>query len=228
MAGVAAVLGIAGPFDTGAVMPLLPRLAYWLVVVTMTYAIGYFTSEALGRWIGPRLPVPAKIAAIGLVAGLAIGLFMIALNGAVFPVRSSWSDLPPFLATTCGIAAVVTAVMYYAGPEATPESQTPAILERLPLDKRGPILALSVEDHYVRVRTAKGEEMVLMRLSDAIRETGPTPGLQVHRSHWVATSAVTAARRIGDRAVLTLTSGDEIPVSRSNLPQVRDMGLLPK
>jgi hypothetical protein len=37
-------------------------------------------------------------------------------------------------------------------------------------------VALSVEDHYVRVRTTRGEEMILMRLSDAIRETAPETG----------------------------------------------------
>jgi len=70
--------------------------------------------------------------------------------------------------------------------------------------------------------------MVLMRLSDAMKETGDLPGAQVHRSHWVAFSAVRAARRDGDRAILTLTSGVEIPVSRANLPKVKEAGLLPR
>jgi len=101
-------------------------------------------------------------------------------------------------------------------------------LQRVPLEKRGALLALSVEDHYVRVHTAKGTEMVLMRLSDAMRETGALPGAQVHRSHWVAFHAVRAARRDGDRAILTLSSGVDIPVSRANLPKVKEAGLLPR
>ncbi|MGB1209445.1 MAG: LytTR family DNA-binding domain-containing protein, partial [Paracoccaceae bacterium] len=64
--------------------------------------------------------------------------------------------------------------------------------------------------------------------ADAIREVGTTPGLQVHRSHWVALSAITAARRDKDRAILTLCSGDDIPVSRANIPKVKEAGLLPR
>lgn len=70
--------------------------------------------------------------------------------------------------------------------------------------------------------------MVLLRLSDAIREVGNTDGLQVHRSHWVAKSAVTKAERTGDRALLSMSHGPDIPVSRSNLPKLRDAGLLPR
>jgi DNA-binding LytR/AlgR family response regulator len=102
------------------------------------------------------------------------------------------------------------------------------LLDRLPLDKRGPLVSISVEDHYVRVRTAQGEELLLMRLTDAIREVGASKGVQVHRSHWVALDAVRAARREGDRAILTMAHGPEIPVSRTNVPAIREAGLLPR
>jgi DNA-binding LytR/AlgR family response regulator len=42
----------------------------------------------------------------------------------------------------------------------------------------------------------------------------------------VALKAVTAARREGDRAILTIVDGTEIPVSRSNVPGLREEGLL--
>jgi len=74
----------------------------------------------------------------------------------------------------------------------------------------------------------QGESLVLLRLSDAIREVGDTAGAQVHRSHWVAWDAITAARREGDRAILTLKTGTEIPVSRANLGKIKDAGFLPK
>jgi DNA-binding LytR/AlgR family response regulator len=101
-------------------------------------------------------------------------------------------------------------------------------LDRLALAKRGTLIALSVEDHYVRVRTDRGEAMVLMRLSDAIGETAPVKGLRVHRSHWVALDAVVAAKRRGDGAILTMAAGPEIPVSRANVAAIRDAGLLPR
>lgn len=109
-----------------------------------------------------------------------------------------------------------------------PRPGPPTLLDRLPLDKRAPLVALSVEDHYVRIRTTKGEEMILMRLADAIRETAATPGLQVHRSHWVAFDQVVAVRRKGDCALLKMSHGPDVPVSRANLPKLREAGLLPR
>lgn len=104
----------------------------------------------------------------------------------------------------------------------------PRLLDRLPPDKRGRLVAPSVDDHYVRVRTTRGEDMLLMRLGDAIRVTAPTPGLRVHRSHWVARDAVQTVRREGDRAVSKMTVGGDNPASRSHIPALREAGLLPR
>ena len=79
----------------------------------------------------------------------------------------------------------------------------------------------------LRVATSTGTDLILMRLSDAMDETGDVAGMQVHRSHWVATGEVTAARRDGARAILTLSDGRDIPVSRTYVPAVKEAGLLP-
>lgn len=69
---------------------------------------------------------------------------------------------------------------------------------------------------------------MLMRLSDAIREVGAVRGAQVHRSHWAAFDEVVSVTRKGERAVMRMSNGAEIPVSRSNMARLRDSGLLPK
>lgn len=78
----------------------------------------------------------------------------------------------------------------------------------------------------MEVTTARGRSLLLMRLSDAIREGQPTPALQVHRSHWVALAAVRRATRRNGKPVLELETGVEVPVSRSYLPVVREAGLI--
>jgi len=103
-----------------------------------------------------------------------------------------------------------------------------ALLDRLPLDKRGPLLAHSAEDHYTRMRTTRGEDLLLNRFADAIAETAPPPGLRVHLSHWIATAHVTAATRDGDRALLAMAHGPDIPVSRGNVSVLRQAGLPPR
>lgn len=235
LVGVAAagiIAGIAGPFGTAEHLRLLPRILYWLVLCFGTYLTGAaligpiiqaLTRRGLAIW-GAALLAAA-------VAGLVVAAEVAALNWAVFA-------LPPIGARYLGELAlngiVISAIITIASlvldhpAEAADDSPAPVpLLDRLPLDKRGPLISLSVQDHYVEVTTGLGRELLLMRLSDAIRETAPVAGLQVHRSHWVALSQVTAARRDGARAVLTMSDGRDIPVSRSNIAAVREAGLLP-
>jgi DNA-binding LytR/AlgR family response regulator len=102
----------------------------------------------------------------------------------------------------------------------------PPILERVSLPQRGRLIALIVEDHYVDIVTDKGRTLVLMRLADAIREAAPVPGLQVHRSHWVALAAVAKTLRSEGKVLLELSNGMKLPVSRGYLPAARDAGLV--
>lgn len=65
-----------------------------------------------------------------------------------------------------------------------------ALLSRLPNRLGKEVVALEAEDHYLRVHTTLGSDLILMRLSDAIAAIGPDLGLQVHRSWWVAHYAI--------------------------------------
>ena len=226
------VLGIAGPFGTEEVLRLAPRLAYWLVVALVTFFSGSFVSylvEALARSWG--LPPWARIALTGGMIGILVTVEILLLNWASFGLSPGHDGYAlPLLVNAVAVSLVITVALYFLFNEATGDAGdegTPAILSRLPLEKRGRLIALSVSDHYVEVITTRGRELVLMRLSDAIRETAPEAGLQVHRSHWVALHGVTAARRDGARAILTLEGGEELPVSRTYLPAAKEAGLLP-
>jgi hypothetical protein len=100
----------------------------------------------------------------------------------------------------------------------------PPLLDRISLDKRGPLIRLEVQDHYVLVVTTRGRELLLMRLGDAIAETGADTGQQIHRSHWVSDNGVRAVlRESGKNPRLTVqtTDGQSLPVSRSQMPDVR-------
>lgn len=108
-------------------------------------------------------------------------------------------------------------------PSPTPADR-PALLDRLPADKRGPLIRLEVQDHYTLVVTARGTELLLLRLGDAIAETGPDTGQQIHRSHWVADAGVQSLIRDGGRnprLTVQTTDGQVLPVSRSQMADVR-------
>jgi DNA-binding LytR/AlgR family response regulator len=233
LAGTTLILAISGPFRTLDLMARLPRLAYWAAVVFGTYAIGTSVVTCLHvRTRYARLQPFARVALGALALGTAVWVALVALDTA-----TGLGDATALraLAEQLGIAIIVSGVVLTlrevaladAQADATATPRAPAILDRLPLDGHGALLALSAEDHDVRVVTRTGETLVLMRLADAMRETGDVPGLQVHRSHWVARNAVRAVWRSGEGALLTLVTGRELPASRRFIPALRQAGLLP-
>ncbi|MGB7407393.1 MAG: LytTR family DNA-binding domain-containing protein, partial [Pontixanthobacter sp.] len=64
----------------------------------------------------------------------------------------------------------------------------------------------------------------LMSLSEAIAKIPDGCGLQVHRSWWVARTAVTGTRRSGRSTSLMIGDVLSVPVSRANVPHVREAG----
>ena len=62
-------------------------------------------------------------------------------------------------------------------------------------------------------------------MRDAVAELEPLPGLQVHRSWWVAAGAVERHRSEDRRLTLILRNGLEVPVARSAAPAVRQAWL---
>lgn len=231
LTGVGLIFGVSGPFGTFLDLTLIPRIIYWLVVVFATYATGSVINHYLQFRHGNRLgPFWRQILLLGTATACGVFVVLTVINVVAF---GTWFDGARGVALTFGmvwsISVLVVAMLLVFSPLIDDDGDgPPALLDRLPLDKRGPLVSLSAEDHYVAVTTTRGTELILMRLSDAIRETGPVVGLQVHRSHWVALDAVRTATRSGDRAVLTLVDGREITASRSYLPALRAAGLFAK
>lgn len=238
LAGIAAVLTVSGPFDTLNALAPADRALYWTLVVFGTYATGAAVTCTLEQRL-TRVGLWRRTAIIlGAVTAAVTGVLVL-IGGAL---HGSWPTGPRPVADLALIAFLVSALPIIANamseqrggasvPALAPlraplRDEAPRILARVPHDRRARLLSLSVEDHYVEVRTAAGSALVLMRLGDAMAETQPVAGLQVHRSHWVARDAIRAARRKGDTAVLTLVDGSEIPVSRRYIPDLRAAGLL--
>jgi hypothetical protein len=233
MAIVGVLLGFAGPFGTFEILPLAGRIAYWVAIVFLTYGSGYGLALLGDRLWGKGRPTWQRVVIQIVPAGLGTSVVMGLLNVAVFGVDDiAWGPLMVLVAQSFAISAAVVAVSFLSArpvisPDPTPSPATPPpILERVPLAQRGALLALSVEDHYVDIVTERGKTLVLMRLADAIREAGDVPGLQIHRSHWVATGAVVKAHRSEGKVTLELSNGMRLPVSRGYLPAAKQAGLV--
>lgn len=242
IAAAALLLGLVGPFGTYEGLRLPARLAYWAATVAATYFVGVaFVHLQSALWSRRRgRPGAAVYALFGAVAGVPVTLAVWALNAAVF--EGGAIPFLPLLAYVVVISAVVSAVValfmeqferQQAAASVLPVAASPApsaprrprILDRLPPHLRGELSHMTMQDHYVDIRTDRGGALVLMRFADAIAETDPVEGLQIHRSHWVALDQIALTVRLGGRPMLKMKDGAMLPVSRSYLDAVRAAGL---
>ena len=250
--GIAVVLAVLGPFGTYERMDLTQRLAHfgiigalsWIQVVLLAAWFG--TIEPIDRW-----PVAGRMTLVGLLAAVPSTFEVIAVHSwLVKPIPLS---LAPKLYPENAFLTVVVSVMIGlfveqrlrakadaerervaalpvpAAPEASSaQSATPDFLRRVPPALGRDLLALEMEDHYLRIHTALGSDLVLMRLRDALAELGPDRGRQVHRSWWVAEGAVASVDRSAGRLVLILRNSLHVPVSKTYRDRVREAGWLEK
>ena len=238
------LLAVSGPFGTFQSFSVGQRFVYWAIMVVASYLAGQaaatFFLVLLAQQISQRWP---RLIVAGLLASLPVTIVVLIVNGVAYRRVPAADSLMVWL--YCVIVTLVVVVLFAsfkdlmttpavatAEPDspgqveaAAPGAALPPILERVPLPQRGRLLALSVEDHYVDIVTDKGKTLVLMRLADAMREAGPIKGLQIHRSHWVATAAVVKAHRAAGKLSLELSNGMRLPVSRGFLPAVKAAGL---
>ena len=102
---------------------------------------------------------------------------------------------------------------------------TPRLYRRLkPQLQHGALWAITAEDHYARIYTDQGDDLILIRLADAIAETEGVEGIRVHRSWWVAREGVSEIKKRTEGGTITLKNGEEVPISRRRFAEVKDAG----
>lgn len=231
-----------GPFGTYADLTAGMRYAYWVGLVLVGYLNILVAAHAIAA-CAPRLATPWSLAWITLASALPTS-FVVAWVESLLRL-SHPVPLSVFPRVYGSVAVIQLAMLLFLTRfrppaemlllrkrrqevQAAPVLDTPVpattFARRIPAHLGGELLALGAEDHYLRVVTPLGSDLILMRLSDALGELGPGAGLQVHRSWWVARNAVRALRRDGARTVLVLCNGLEVPVSRTYRAAVRAAG----
>ena len=221
------VLTILAPFGTGN-FSLLRRLAYWVGLCTAggvgAWSAEYLVSKIKGNgWLLSGKPWPIAIWQ-SLGATLMVTVFAIPLHR---PNDFLDIALSLFYIWVVGMVICSFGAMQKKAPSADPTATRPALYDRLkPALRSSDIYALTSEDHYVRVITHAGDDLILMRLSDAIKEAAPLPGLSPHRSWWVAESGTKSVKRRDGKAVITLKNDVSVPVSRNGAKALREAGWL--
>lgn len=244
---IGCVLGLIGPFGSYA-LPVLWRLAYWMGFGLIGYAL-FRPLNIVAEWAARISGIPTIVAVSlsGLVAGVPmtvmIGFFIGGLRWDSPYLANGFALL---YAQICGMGLAIYGVSHLIfarqyensaepqpvrKPTARQSATLSAGISDTDLHSQLPagfpaILAMSVEDHYVKVHGDGRAEMLLMPLGEAIAAMPNGSGLQTHRSWWVAKNAVSRAKRQGRNWRLHLHGSIEAPVSRQNVAAVRAAGLL--
>ncbi len=233
--GIAAAAGLflafSGAMGTDDVS-LAQRLLYWIPLMLIGALVGHAVSVVISRFPGARSNVWVFGALLAVAIALPVTVVVWGYTSLMFGAFAV-AALPSLFSGVLVISAAMTGIMILANQpgrvtHATAGADGPGAVrftERLPAKLKGAVIyAVSAEDHYLRLHTSKGSDLILMRLADAISELEGLEGAQTHRSWWVAKDAVESSRRDGDRVTLTLKGGAEAPVSRPNIKPLRDAG----
>ena len=171
------LLTIAGPFDTYEAFNFLERLAYWGLIAPTTYLAASFTAtyftvllirKGMKHW-------PSHIIA-GIIAGLPVGLVVWAFgiileDGHNFVMSSAFE----VILISIGITLPVTLLFGYYGHLETQQvenHETDVGIEnffaRLPKRLGRDLICLHAQDHYVKVETTLGSELILTLTSSQL------------------------------------------------------------
>lgn len=250
-AAVVLIFWITGPYGTGQRLAAAPRLGFWLVLHAATWAIAIVSAVFANGLLRERITSGFVRMMIGAaVASIPIGLVTTALSVATFSVIPTVAGIMADIATGLVLSLLFCALTWMTmnaeaarelggtdfaamasdhdgnrppgDPATHRETGRVPLLLRLKPVNRGLPLHLTVSDHYTEVTTIAGRELILLRFADALGELGAVPGLQVHRSHWVADAHVVRLVRDNGRMTIQLGDGTEVPVSRTYAAAVRE------
>lgn len=215
-------------FETGGwaaayiLRPLKPR--FIVVIITgcvvgglaarpfVVYIIGTFLGAAQGTDPSP-VAAPQFIWSVEWLTGFLqeAAAILLLWIGANLMMRGPL-HLPRF-----GYAPLPSAQRYLRGDrmDSSDGVPDPEFVKRLEEISQDGVTALEAEDHYVRVHSEGGSELIHYKFADAIHEMRGQSGLQVHRSFWVNKTSIVSMVKRGRSYDIVLKGGKRIPVGQT-------------
>lgn len=231
------ILGVLGPFGSYLDGGILSRSAYWVGSTWLGIILYGSGVVVVGRLMVPRWQHLGLLSLIVLAASIPETVSTRAAAFAIWPRLRQYDpgwwiwyvQASTIGAVTVAVAALMTEMRVKRASRAcqtvpeyearSPRADRPS---RLPIG----VIALQMEDHYVRAHTRAGSTLVQMKLSHAIAELAETEGLRTHRSWWVARGAVLKIDGSPRAMRLRLHNGLSVPVARSAVAALREAGWL--
>ena len=233
LAGIAVltlVLASSGAFDSDR-LPWARRMLMFGIVSTLLIAQASLLADTARRLAGAgrlRRSAAAALALAGTV--LLMTLEIHALKWTPFvpyppdPLLEFAFFLTPLVASVGGL---VLGLKWVGEPAVRPgrRAAAPAPV-REPTGGaepvvRGDVVRVQAVDHYLHVWTPDRTSLVRGRMRDALDLLSTRPGVQPHRSWWVAASEIERMEARGRDHSLVLRDGTRVPVARARMADVR-------
>jgi hypothetical protein len=230
--GAGLLLATLGPFGSYMNPGGLQHAGYWVAAMLLGLGLALYgmAHKLVSSAIAPssRLRWPAVVGAALLVSipqtlATRWGAFRLwpELEHRHLPLLTWFAQT----ATIVLIAMAAMSIFFLRRTAAVPPGDVPP-QAALPAQKGllgRDVLALQMEDHYVRVHRAAGTELFLISLGRAI-ECLDIEGIRTHRSWWVAREAVASVEGHARSMRIHLSNGVVVPVARSAVTHLRAAG----
>lgn len=219
-------------------LPFLERFIFWCSTIGAGILVAAFIKPWVMSQLLPRRAVALQLMAIGAFVSLPIPFILFWFDTGfkqAWPL-SNWGFqyLLSFVIAILVVSGdyLVRAALSQPKIETVTENEAEAcvqkFLKRLPIQfHSAKLYAISSEDHYLRIHTDCGDELILMRLADAMHELKSADGTQTHRSWWVAREGIAKVTGKNGKKSLLLKCGTEAPISRARARQVQEVFLSP-
>lgn len=228
-AGIGVVMAVLGPFGSSE-NSLIERLVYWQICMVGGGVIGIALDHPI------RIVLPAfwpRLLSVSVAMTPFVTILVALTNHWLGGMRLTWDNLfqPWFqVFVVCFAAMLFRQLVWGRAPAVAPAEPSAAdpveaFRQRLSARRRAAeLLAVEAEDHYLRVHTDAGQELITARFGDALSELATTPGFRTHRSWWVAASAIEDVKWLRGRGEARLTNGMLVPISRGQAAPLKAAG----
>jgi hypothetical protein len=233
LVAIGLLMGFLGPFSSERA-PIVARYVYWMICMVGGGLIGIVADDLLSRRM---VATWRRVGVVSVLMTPAVSLLVLTtehfLMGAPFGdpgyQRLLWQVWPILLAVLVvrtlawrRLPAQVETRTIVVPP--LPEAEA-AFRRRLSAKRRAArLIAIEAHDHYLKVHTDVGEELITLRFADALDELARAHGWRVHRSWWVAADAVEGVRWRRGAGEIRLAGGLMTPVSRTYAPALKEAG----
>ena len=233
LVAIGLLMGFLGPFSSEHV-PIVGRYVYWMICMVGGGLIGIVADELLSRPIvGPW----TRVMLVSVLMTPVVTLVVLTTEHLLMGGPFGWSGYQQLVWQVLPILLAVMAVRALVWRRAPARIETRTVIApplpeaeaafrmRLSAKRRGSrLIAIEAHDHYLKVHTDAGAELIALRFADALEDLARAHGWRVHRSWWVAADAVEGVRWRRGTGEMRLVGGLTAPVSRAYRSMLKEAG----